>query len=143
MNKFILIMEEVSEYNITGNILSPQDAIYMAEEVFRLSKQPEEVLIMFVTSTRNDIIGAFEISRGALSQSIAEPREIFKRVILCNGSGFLLLHNHPSGDVSPSKSDVEITIRIQQGASILALNFFDHIIVGAHGSYHSIIHDIK
>lgn len=58
------------------------------------------------------------------------PREIFKEALFLNANAIMLAHNHPSGDLTPSKSDIEITNHIQQGMELMGLKLLDHIIVG-------------
>ncbi|MBV8228117.1 MAG: JAB domain-containing protein, partial [Verrucomicrobia bacterium] len=72
-----------------------------------------------------------EVSKGTLNESLAHPREIFKPAISHSAYGFVLVHNHPSGDPAPSESDIRLTRRVAESASILQIRFLDHIIVGS------------
>lgn len=67
---------------------------------------------------------------GALNYSCAVPREIFKSSILSNANGIVLVHNHPSNDLTPSQEDVATTYRMLESCEILGMTFLDHIIVG-------------
>jgi DNA repair protein RadC len=71
-----------------------------------------------------------EISKGTVNASFACPREIFRPAITHSSFGFALVHNHPSGSVSPSDTDLRLTKRIASGARILQIKFLDHVIVG-------------
>lgn len=77
------------------------------------------------------------ISAGALDQSLAHPREIMKSAILSNASQMLLVHNHPSGSVQPSKNDIEVTGRMQEIGTLLGIPVLDHVIVGRGKEYYS------
>lgn len=96
-----------------------------------LRQLEKESLRLVLLDTRLHLIRVEEVSLGSLSECIAHPREIFKEVIKFNAYGFILVHNHPSGDPSPSDADRRLTIRIAEGARLLQINFCDHVILGA------------
>ena len=73
------------------------------------------------------------VSMGALDQSIAHPREILKSAILSNAASMMMIHNHPSQDVTPSRADVEITDRMMRLCELAGIPLIDHIIVGGQG----------
>lgn len=79
------------------------------------------------------------VSIGDLNNSIANPREILKTSILSNASCIMLFHNHPSGSVEPSKADITTTERIKQACELMGIKFLDHLVIGKHGQYHSIM----
>ena len=85
---------------------------------------------MVLLDTRLHLLRVSEISLGSLAECIAHPRDIFRTVIEHNAYGFILVHNHPSGDPSPSDADRRLTIRIAEAARILQVNFCDHVILG-------------
>lgn len=72
----------------------------------------------------------FEISHGGSSASIIDSKAVATRLLLCGATGFLLCHNHPSGDLTPSQSDREVTQKLVKLAKVMDLNFVDHIIIG-------------
>jgi len=74
------------------------------------------------------------ISVGSVNESIAHPRDILRPVIARGAHGFILVHNHPSGDPSPSSADHEVTRRVNDAASLMQLRFIDHVIIGRPGS---------
>ena len=77
------------------------------------------------------------VSVGALDHTIAHPREIFKSAILSNASRMLLVHNHPSGVLAPSKEDIQTTARIQEAGELLGIPLVDHVIVANRQEYYS------
>ncbi len=92
-------------------------------------KQFEEFWVIFVNRS-NKVIRRQLISDGGLTSSVADPRRIFKFAIESLASGIILGHNHPSGSLKPSDSDIKLTDRLKEGAKLLDLNVLDHIIVG-------------
>ena len=125
-----LVKESSKVYEVESKISSPSAVRDYIEKIFKLSTQAEEVLVLLVLDTKNNVIGAFEVSRGSLNSSIAHPREVFKRALLLNGASIILAHNHPSGDVTPSREDILATKRLMEGGEILGIEVLDHVIVG-------------
>lgn len=126
-----LVKEEGVSYDIESkSIKSPPDAYDMLNLTLKLDSQAEEVFSMLCLNKKNDIIGCFEIARGALSAALVHPREVFKRAILCNAASIIVAHNHPSGDSRPSKEDDAITRRLSEAGDIIGISVTDHIIVG-------------
>ena len=132
-----LIKESSKVYEVASKISSPSDAKDYIEQVFKLSSQAEEVLVLLVLDIKNNVTGAFEVSRGSLNASIVHPREVFKRALLLNGASIMVAHNHPSGDPTPSIEDIEITRRLVEGGDILGIPVLDHLIIGDNGRYRS------
>jgi len=89
-----------------------------------------ERLVVALLDTRLRHAGSIDISNGTLNETSAHPREILRPVITRGAYGFVLIHNHPSGDPSPSRQDEVFTRRISQAAELLQLRFLDHLIVG-------------
>ena len=80
--------------------------------------------------TKNQIIGVEEISIGNLNSSIVHPREVFNVAIRKSANSIILLHNHPSGDSTPSMEDVNVTRRLIEAGNIIGIKVLDHIIIG-------------
>ncbi len=109
-------------------ILSSKDASIVLESNLRgLNKEHFLILIL---NTKNFLIGIETISIGSLNSSIVHPRELFKTAINKSAAGIILAHNHPSGDATPSKEDIEVTKRIKNGGQLLGIDVIDHIIIG-------------
>jgi len=89
----------------------------------------KEHLWVIPVNTKYKVIGHNLVSMGCLNESIAHPREIFRPVIVAGAYGFLLIHNHPSDDVTPSTPDRAMVRKIREGAEIFDLAFLDNIIV--------------
>lgn len=102
----------------------------------QLHNQKKEHIIMLSLDTRKALIKKSLISIGTLDASIIHPRDIFKEAILNFAAGFILVHNHPSGNPDPSSDDIKITRQLIKAANFLDIAFLDHIIIG-NPSYHS------
>ncbi|RYD84277.1 MAG: JAB domain-containing protein, partial [Verrucomicrobiaceae bacterium] len=81
-------------------------------------------------NTKYHIKGVNLVSIGSLNESVAHPREIFRPLIALAAYAFVLVHNHPSGDTTPSEADRRLTARIHEGAKLLQIQMLDHIIIG-------------
>lgn len=77
------------------------------------------------------------VSKGNLNSSIVHPREIFKRAVLNNAASIICMHNHPSGDPTPSQNDIDITKRIDEAGELMGIPLLDHVIIGD-GTYISL-----
>ena len=109
-------------------IASPADAAACVREVFRLLDREEfQVLLL---STKNALLKVCPVSRGSLNASVVEPREVFKDAITASAAGMILVHNHPSGDPTPSSEDIAVTRRLVKAGELLGIAVHDHIILG-------------
>jgi len=106
--------------------------VIAAEQTFEPDK---EHLVAVLVNTKFQVTGYHVVSVGSVNESIAHPREIFRAVIVAAAFGLVLMHNHPSGDPSPSKADHVITKKIQDGADLLNLRLLDHVIAGKETFY--------
>ncbi len=91
-------------------------------------EQKEHFLVMLL-DIRNQVIGLSTISIGSLTASIAHPREVFIEAIRCSAAGVILIHNHPSGDPTPSGEDIKLTKQMVQAGAIMGIPVLDHVIV--------------
>jgi DNA repair protein RadC len=106
---------------------SPEEVFQYAKDMARLKK---EHLRGLYVDTRNRLIRDEVIAIGILNQSLSHPREIFNPAIESHSAAIVLVHNHPSGDPSPSKDDIELTRQIHQASKILGIDILDHVIIG-------------
>ena len=107
---------------------NPQTIAEYYMEDMRHRKQEHMKLVMLNTRTR--LIGESEITKGTVNMSLVSPRELFIEALQKNAVYIILLHNHPSGDPTPSKDDILITRRIKDAGSLLGVELLDHIIIG-------------
>ena len=99
----------------------------MAQDLRALTRESLRVLLL---DTKYQLLRIEEISLGSLNESIAHPREIFRPALVHSAYAIILVHNHPSGDPTPSKADRALTKRIAEVGSLLAVELLDHIIIG-------------
>lgn len=132
-----VVKENSGRYDINKKITRPEDIFNTLETVLSMSEMTEENLIMITLNTKNNITGLFTVSTGNLNSSIVHPREIFKRAIIQNAASIIIAHNHPSGDPTPSKEDIDVTKRIFEVGKIIGIELLDHIIIGD-GKYRSL-----
>jgi len=94
-----------------------------------LREKTREHLAALYLNARNELVFKKHIFVGTLDANIAHPREIFEHALTNHASSVILVHNHPSGDPEPSKSDLEITKRILEAGKIMGIDVLDHIII--------------
>ncbi len=111
---------------------TPLDSPERIHEFFapQLRHLAQEQVVVAVVDTRLRHIGTTVVSVGTVSESNAHPREILRPVITRGAHGFVLIHNHPSGDPSPSRADEMVTRRLVEAASLMQVRFLDHVIIG-------------
>ncbi|SHH94290.1 RadC family protein [Clostridium grantii] len=112
----------------TIKIKSPKDAVDFLMEEMRYLR--EEHLKVIMLNTKNIVISVKDVSIGSLNSSIVHPREVFLDAIKKSSASIIICHNHPSGDPSPSKEDIEITKRLIECGKLLGIEILDHLIIG-------------
>lgn len=130
-NKRVALEKDVSK-NCPGlayAIKSPDDAATIGREFLRIHEEPEEYMHMICLNTKNKVIGVFEISHGNVNSSIVCPREVFQKALLANAVSIILMHNHPSGDCTPSREDIEVTKRLVEAGKMLGVEVLDHLVI--------------
>ena len=131
-NKRVVLEKEVTKNcpDLSYVIRSPEDVVTVGKEFMRIHEEPEEYMYMICMNTKNKIVGVFEISHGTVNASLVTPREVFQKALLANAVSIILMHNHPSGDSTPSQQDIEITKRLVEAGKIVGVDVLDHIVVG-------------
>jgi DNA repair protein RadC len=81
-------------------------------------------------NAKHQLIKVATVSQGSVNESLAHPREVFKPAIVLSACSFIMVHNHPSGDPSPSDADLRPTRRINEASRILQINLLDNVIIG-------------
>ncbi len=95
-----------------------------------IKDKKKEHFKLVLLNTRNLLVGIVSVSTGTLSASLVHPREVFKDAIRHSAASVAIAHNHPSGDVTPSEEDLQLTKRLVQAGKLLGIEVLDHIIVG-------------
>jgi DNA repair protein RadC len=117
------------------SIRSTGEAVAYCRETFsRLAHDAEQEEFRVVTlNTKNHVIDTHAITRGLLDQTVVHPREVFRVAIGDAAKSVILVHNHPSGDPTPSPQDLALTQRLEEAGTMLGIQVLDHIIVARHG----------
>lgn len=110
------------------NVSSPKDVARLFMEEMRCYKK--EYFKVLLLNTKNELMMTDEISVGTLNSAVVHPREVFNGAIKKSASSVILVHNHPSGNPSPSKEDIDLTKRLVESGKILGIEVLDHIIIG-------------
>ena len=122
----------LSDEQITRKIGSTSEAIEFCQQHFRrlaLDARQEEFHIVTL-DTKNQVIDTHQITVGTLDASLVHPREVFRPAIKDAASSIILLHNHPSGDPTPSPEDHAVTRRLESSGKTLGIDVLDHIVLG-------------
>lgn len=120
-----VVMERPVEYQL--NIASTAIAAQIG--IAEIGDEAQEILLLVVLNSQNEINAIHRVFQGSLNSSIAQPREIFRSALLNNGAKVMIYHNHPSGNLEPSQSDLSFTERIVEAGNVLGIEVLDHIIV--------------
>ncbi len=109
-------------------VRSPQDAAELM--LPRLRYEKKELFIALLLSTKNHVLASPTLAVGTLSASVVDPRELFREAINHNAASVVLVHNHPSGDPTPSQEDVALTRKMSEAGRLLDISVLDHLIIG-------------
>lgn len=126
-----LLALEVSEP--TQKITGPEDVFSMLADI--LTEQQEHFIVITLDGA-NKVIKRHNVFKGTLNASMVHPREVFAAAIADRAAAIILAHNHPSGNLEPSREDRAITDRLKEGGEILGIEILDHVIVSRNG-WHS------
>lgn len=122
------------------DLLDKQTSIHQSRDVAnhlknKLQFEQREVFMVLLLNQANKIIHEEVLSEGGITGTIADPRVIFKLVISHGATGFIICHNHPSGQLNPSRMDDNLTEKIKKGAALFDIKLIDHLIVSTEGYY--------
>jgi DNA repair protein RadC len=124
----------LSQYKAAQTLMdSPEAAFNLWQEVVAddPGHEPDkEHLVAVLVNSKMRMIGYHVVSVGSLNEAIAHPREVFRAAILAGAYAFILMHNHPSGDPTPSQADMRVTRKIVEAGKIMDISLLDHVIVG-------------
>ena len=124
-----VIKEDGVRYDVRPVMSNPESSAGLFR-AFAEYEDREQMMIAFLNA-KNRVVGVETVSVGTVNASLIHPREVFKSAILLSASAIMMCHNHPSGDVKPSKEDREMTERIKKAGEVLGIALMDHIIIGA------------
>ncbi|WP_179395248.1 RadC family protein [Lacticaseibacillus absianus] len=101
----------------------------------RLAGEAQEVLVAVLTDVKNAVIAERVVARGGLDRAMADPRVVYREALLVNAAKLILVHNHPSGDPTPSPADRELTQRFVAAGAVVGIPLLDHLVVGGASFY--------
>lgn len=127
-----LVKETSSNYPQLENVSSPLKIVQMCNDVFHLNKLSDEHCYLIALTSNCKPIGIFELSHGSINACICQTREIFARLLLCNCSQFVIVHNHPSGNAEPSEDDIRNYHKLCDAGKLMCLPCMDSIIIGGY-----------
>lgn len=116
-------------------IRCPEDAYKVANKF--IGDYAREVVLVMMLNTKNVVTAVHIAHIGSLNSSIVHPREVFQAAILNNAASIIVAHQHPSGDPTPSREDINVTKRLVEAGTIIGIEVLDHVIVG-YGKYFSL-----
>jgi DNA repair protein RadC len=122
--------KRIAEQTLSVKKLDSPESVYalLGPEMRALRQESLRVILL---DTRYHLIRIEEVSRGSTNESIAHPRELFRPALVSSAYAVIVVHNHPSGDPSPSQTDHSLTRRLAEAAELLQIKLLDHIIIGA------------
>lgn len=139
----------VPEFTISlKNKLKPSERMKVscARELYNVAKRCfdaddiewKETLLVIALNHGSKVLGFFKVSSGGITETFADPRVIFQFALLSNASQIVLCHNHPSGNLKPSRADLEFTNRLKMAGHVLQIKLVEHLIISPeNGCYYS------
>lgn len=124
LSKRLAKQQAIKEFQVTSP--SSLAKIYMEEMRYLRQEHFKSVYL----DTKNNILGDKNITIGTINSTIVHPREVFSDAVKCSAASIIVLHNHPSGDPSPSEEDIQVTKRLLEAGKILGIDLLDHIVIG-------------
>lgn len=115
---------------IDRKMTSPDKLVHLARYFLHMHEETEEYLYMICMNVKLEMTSVFELSHGSVSSSIFSVREIFQKALLANAVNIVLMHNHPSGNCTPSREDILMTERAVEAGKLIGVDVLDHIIIG-------------
>jgi DNA repair protein RadC len=120
-----------------SEVAAHRDIVGRPEDVYallapRLAGLSQEVFLVVGLDVRNQLLDIVEVGRGSVNGVEVHPREVFRPLVRMAAAGGVLVHNHPSGDPSPSNEDRELTRRLHAVGQLVGIPIIDHVVIGAH-----------
>lgn len=128
-----LVSERRTKYCV--KISQPEDAYSVVK---RYAKKAQEHFIAITLDGAHQVIGVRIITVGLVNRTVVHPREVFRQAIIDNAAAIIVAHNHPSGVLTPSEEDIDITKRLKEASNIIGISLLDHLIF-SRMSYQSLV----
>jgi DNA repair protein RadC len=124
----VQLVKEDSVSSDVSSISQPSQVANMVMDDLRNEDREKFMIVML--NTKNKVIGLNLVSMGCLDSTILHPRETFKPAVIAGAAAIILIHNHPSGDCTPSHEDIEGTKRMAEAGKVLGIAVRDHLVIG-------------
>lgn len=115
---------------IDSKINNPDAVLAVARDFLGMHEDSEEYAYMLCLNNKNVLTSVFQVSHGNVNSAIMSAREIFQKALLANAVSIIMMHNHPSGDCTPSQEDIKVTERLVNAGLLIGVEVLDHVIVG-------------
>ena len=116
-------------------VVTPRDAVGFLQKHYGC--KPQEFFLAIYINNAGEIVHVHEAAIGGMGMAAVDPRVIFAGAITSGASAFIICHNHPSGEETPSSADLELTKTLVAGAKLLGLQILDHLVIARGGQYTS------
>lgn len=132
-----MIGERHHTYGLADEVQTTiKDASGVYAHLRNYAYEEKEHVLVIALRTNSTVINTHLVSVGTINQSLVHPREVLRPVLLDNAASMILVHNHPTGDVNPSRADETITRRIADAGELMGIELLDHVIIG-HDKHYS------
>lgn len=135
MDKLTLVYERNTPYSEMKKASCSQDSYNVLKPLFSDVLDLKERAVVLCLNQANKIIGSSVLSEGGLNSTVMDVRTIMQSALLSNASGVIIAHNHPSGNLKPSESDIRITKKVKEAGALMDITLLDHLIVTSEGYY--------
>lgn len=132
-----LFKEKAVNYKSLKGICTPLDVYDICVDVLHMDEMATERSYILPLDCRHHLLGIFEHSHGGSNACPICPREVFQAVLMVGANGFILVHNHPSGDISPSEEDFDFTKRVRLLGNQMMCPMLDSVIIGGRNDIYS------
>lgn len=132
MFKIDIVKEKIDgvDYDGRKNLNSSQLAYDVLKDIYSQWSDDKERVLAIPLDSKNKPLGVDLVSIGTVNTALMHPREVFRKAIIAGANSVIVSHNHPSGDPSPSREDIDMTERLKSAGTILGIRLLDHIIIG-------------
>lgn len=124
------VLVKEAEYLCARRLNNSDEVVALCNSVYRLQYMAEEYVIMIAADVQGRVLGIFEVSHGSVNQSMCNARELYERALVVGASGIIVVHNHPSGYVNPSKDDLVCAEKLKKAGNLMGIKLLDFIIIG-------------
>lgn len=129
-SELFLVKEKDYKYNGDNKVNSPEGVYDFIVNTIKINNYAEEQIWVLGMNTRGTVKGLFKVGQGTSECSLANPAGIFARLLLAGCNNFIITHNHPSGDVVPSKADIQLTLNLENLGKMMGVKLLDHLVIG-------------